>query len=183
MNSGLRWLLGACSLVLMGCGGGAGIATATDFDPATDFAAYGTYAWVPAGDGLADATVNGFIRAAVDRELQAKGLRKVEGASADAAVGYQLALNTSTTHETVGRGWRGGYVSTSGYSGGGAGVMQRDVEHEAGTLFIVLFDQSTKESVWTGVGNGFVESRLSEEDRQARINAVVKEILSAYPPG
>ena len=182
MRSTSCWAAAAC-LVFSGCGGGTGIATATDFDRGTDFSAYRTYVWVPDGDGLAEAPIDGFIREAVDRELAAKGLAPAEDAEADVAVGYRVVLNTSTTQEMVGRGWRGGYRSTGGYSGGGAGVLQRDVEHETGTLFIVVFDESSKESVWTGVGNGAVERDRPPEERRQRIDRAVREILSGYPSG
>lgn len=170
-------------LLLAGCGGGAGIATAVDFDPSADFGSYGSYAWVSQPEDDMDEPINGYIRAAVDRELQAKGLRKVGDGPADAAVGYRVAINTSTTQEMVNRGWSGGYRSTTGYSGGGAGVAQRDVEHVAGTLFLFVFDGQSKEAVWTGIGNGTVDPDLSDESRRERIGAAVAEILEAYPPG
>jgi len=168
--------------VLTACASGPDIATATDYDPSVDFSAYRTYAWVPDGDDLMEEPADGFIRAAVEAELEARGLQPAGGADPDMAVGYRVATNTHTQEEFVGRGWSGGYRSTQGYSGGGAGVGMRETEHAAGTLYIILFDGGTKEAAWTGVGNGTIKPDLSPEDRQARISEAVVEIMKGYPP-
>lgn len=176
--------LAAISLaaVLTGCVSGPDIATATDYDPSVDFTAYGTYAWVPDGDDLMEEPIDGFIRAAVEAELEARGLRPAQGDDPDMAVGYRVATNTHTQEEFVGRGWSGGYRSVQGYSGGGAGVGMRETEHAAGTLYVFLFDGGTKEAAWTGVANGTLKPDLSTEDRQARITEAVREIMKGYPP-
>lgn len=180
-----RCLTSLLPVILLACGGGAsGIATAYDASPDADFSSYSTYVWVESEGGTADAQADTMLREAIDAELAAKGLSRVSSGDADAGIGYQVALSTSTTQEMVGRGWRGGYSSRSvtGYTGGGTGAMQRDVEHTAGTLFILLFDGDSKEAVWTGVGNGAVNPDLDADARRERINSVVGEIMAGYPP-
>jgi hypothetical protein len=179
-----RRLVAALVVGTLGCGGGgAGVAVATDYDPEADFGSYQTYVWVEDLEPFEDEQVDAFVREAVDAGLAAKGLQRVDTEAADLAVGYRVAINNSTTQEMIGRGFHGGYTGATSYSGGGAGVMQRDVEHTSGTLFVILFDGESREMAWTGVGNSAVDPDLDPEARQERINVVVDEILQAYPPG
>jgi hypothetical protein len=50
-----------------------------------------------------------------------------------------------------------------------------------GVLYIDLIDANSKKLVWQGKGTGRLSSGTPHE-REAKINAFVTDILTAYPP-
>ena len=67
-----------------------------------------------------------------------------------------------------GRGWGPGY-----------GMTQTNVTYyDETTLVIDIADKSKKELIWRGAGTGVVNSKLSDEDR----DAVIAKILADFPP-
>jgi hypothetical protein len=181
MSRSLGSLASLAVVALAGCASGSSVVTTSDFDPSIDFAAYRTYYWAPDGEDLAEPPIDGYIRAAVEAELESKGLRRADGDAGDLAVAYKVATTTHTEQEYLGSGFGSGYRRE--YSGGGVGIGQRTTEHLAGTLYVVLFDGDTQHMVWTGVGNDSVDPDRSDAERQTKITEAVKEIMKAYPPG
>ncbi len=174
------------AFALAACGGG--ISTNSDFDPSVDFGKYGSYTWVDAAgaDGAGVSTtglVDQRIRAAVDANLQAKGLRRTaDVAAADLAVSYQLTTKDNVQYNTINSGWGGGY----GYYGWGMGMGTSTTyasTYTDGSLIIGLFDTGTKKMVWQGVGTKTLDPDASAEKRTENINEAVAKILADYPPG
>ena len=66
----------------------------TNHMPGADFSKYHTYKWVNIEGGeQPNQIVDAEIRQAVDSQLAAKGLTKVESGDADLLVAYQTAVN------------------------------------------------------------------------------------------
>jgi hypothetical protein len=176
---------GAVALVLAACS--SGIDTNSDWDPTANFSAYQTYAWVEGAytTGLGD-LVDTRLQAAVEANLNAKGLRKAtRAADADLGVGFQLTTQDQTTLQTVSSGWPGGYYGGYGYGGwGGGSSTTYATTYTEGSLVIGLFDLESKKMVWQGVGTKTLsEGNDSPEDRSQKINDAVSKIMAAYPPG
>ena len=71
----------------------------TNYMPGTDFSKYHTYAWVdevkgvPRVGGQPDQILDTQVKQAVDSQMAAKGLTKVDSDKADLFLGYQLAID------------------------------------------------------------------------------------------
>lgn len=82
----------------------------SDYDKATDFSRFRSYAWV-AGQAVPAVNVDLYIKMAIDEDLAKKGLHKVESKDADLLVTYNAArdadLNISSFHDPT-------YTATGG---------------------------------------------------------------------
>ncbi|MEJ2481593.1 MAG: DUF4136 domain-containing protein [Gemmatimonadota bacterium] len=175
----------AASLMLSACG--SGIDTNADWDPTANFGTYQTYAWVDGAysSGLGD-LVDSRIQAAIESNLNAKGLRKAtSGRDADLGVGFQVTTQDRTTLQTVSSGWPGGYYGGYGYGGWGGGSSTTYTQnYTEGSLIIGLFDTDSQKMVWQGVGTKTLSGgSQSPEDREKNINEAVAKIMSEFPPG
>lgn len=176
---------GAVALVLAACS--SGIETNADWDPTADFSTYQQYAWIEGAytSGEGD-LVDTRLQAAVEANLNAKGLRKAtQAADADLGVGFQFTTQERTTLQTVSSGWPGGYYGGYGYGGwGGGSSTTYATNYTDGSLIIGLFDLKSKSMVWQGVGTKTLsDSNDSPEERAQRVNDAVAKIMEAYPPG
>ena len=152
-----------------------------DYDTATDFAALKTFSWMPpAGNAAGDELLVKRIRSAVDTQLQAKG-RAAASASPDFLIGMQLS--GKTTHGgSVGVGVSVGIpVGRAGRVSVGGG-KSKPIEKKEGTLVLDFLDAKTKSLVWRATASGAVEPSATPEYQQNRINAIVAEMLSYFPP-
>ena len=182
MGPGRIPALVASALLIQGC---ASISVSSDFDPYADYASYRTYDWMPTESRRVDLRardpmVEQRIRDAIERELRAKGLEKVDSPDPDIRIGYLLVLDegvdSQTLYERADPDWR---YRTYGPSA----TTTRSQMLTTGTLVIDVFDSARKESVWRGVAEGQVREEQDPEKRRARINEAVKKILAGYPPG
>ena len=174
---------GVVILLLSSCAGGPSI----DYDVAADFSAYKTYAWSEKTDeatskSQADSPlVHKRVRADIDENLQAKGLRSVDAAQADLLVTYHLSVAVTghtSSSVSIGVGSFGPHSSV-GLSVG-APVGGRAIKE--GTLVIDLIDAKTKALVWQGSTSRKVSRSPTPEKTNAKIDEAVGEILAKYPP-
>jgi hypothetical protein len=116
----------------------------------------------------------------VDTQLQAKG-RTAASASPDFLIGMQLS--GKTTHGgSVGVGVSVGIpVGRAGRVSVGGG-KSKPIEKKEGTLVLDFLDAKTKSLVWRATASGAVEPSSTPEYQQNRINAIVAEMLSYFPP-
>ncbi len=174
----------ALNLALSGC---AAIEVNTDFDPATDFTRYQTFAWMEGTGGGNDPRVSGDLmdqrfRRAIESELVSRGMQKAASGQPDVFVGYQVALDDRVDYETINTYYGGGW----GYRGVyGVGVASQTTarEYTLGTLVIDVFDAGRRELVWRGTGEGRVDAARNPQERQERINEAVTLILEEFPVG
>ncbi|MCP4006252.1 MAG: DUF4136 domain-containing protein [bacterium] len=165
-------------VLLSGC---ARLVVFTDFDPKADFASLRSFAWLSAPasdtrDRLDQPLLNDGIRAAIERELLAKGFTKISGGRPDFRVGHHLSLEYRVEPESLDR--RFGY-GPHWHSDGRPFANQADFK--LGTFAIDIIDTRKNRLVWRGVAPGGLPPPHSRRDG-VRIDAVIAEVLSEFPP-
>jgi hypothetical protein len=153
-----------------------------DYDHEYNFDELKTYRWVtqneadPNGLLAKNTIVAKRIRTAVDNELQAKGLTKVEE-NADLAVNIYGGVKERMQIHTH-RGRYGWYDPWWGPYGGYTDVSY----YEEGTMVIDIISLKTKELAWRGIGTGILKDYSNHEKMQQDIDAAVAQIMAKYPP-
>jgi hypothetical protein len=118
----------------------------TNYMPGTDFSKYHAYAWVyevqgvPGVGGHPDQILDTQVKQAIDAQMAAKGLTKVEdGSKADLLLAYQLAIDQEKQINGFGDnlgGW-GGW----GPWGGGSGTFSASTSSSyIGTFVVGMYD-------------------------------------------
>ena len=157
----------------------------SNVDPAANFSAYKTFAFFDEATGKKaayDSFASTYIKTAVAREMQARGLQKSD--SPDVLVNIHVETKDKVDVNQTPTGYYGGYY---GYRGGmygwGTGVTTTVDNYTEGTLNIDVIDRSTSKLVWEGIAVGRISSK-ARENPQPAIDAVVKQVFEKYPvPG
>lgn len=142
-----------------------------EFDPATDFSHFKTFA---IRDGqlnsrnpaLNSELVKKRIEAAIERNLTAKGLMVVSGRS-DLNVRYHFGSARRAEVERYPAGWRGW----------GTRVVR--VPYTEGTLVIDLRDPTTASLVWRGIAR---EDKSNAAKIEGKLDDMVRKSFDKYPP-
>jgi Domain of unknown function (DUF4136) len=155
--------------------------TSYDYDKTANFATFKTYA-LKDGTKVGQQLIDDRIVAAIDTELAAKGMSKVE-ANPDVFVVYHVAFDTQKDISTYSSG--GGYGPYGwgwggGWAGGTTSTQVRDIL--VGTLVIDVADAKKSQVAWRGMGVKEVQTQASPEKRDKSINEAVKKIFKNYPP-
>jgi hypothetical protein len=170
----------ALGLALLGCATRAH----TDFDPNAQFDHYRTFAWLTPEGEMAEATSSQAdplllrrIREAIERDLVAKGYRRVDDrADADFVVGFSIASKEKLqprSQVSVG-------IGSWGRHGGWAVSAPVAAESQSeGTLSIDVFDGRSQQPVWHGSASKPISPST---DREVLVNDVVGAILAEFPP-
>jgi hypothetical protein len=174
-------VLAVFSVVWAGC---STMQVSADFRRNFRFASVETYAWLPdppghAGDPvLHNDLIDGRVRDAVNRELQAMGYRKVSVDDADLHVTYYLGLETRVNMRMVTNvyQYRGGFFDHHS-------TQTALREYERGTLLIDLLEAPRRRLVWRGTAAARVRRRSDPEEREQKINDAVEKTLAQFPPG
>lgn len=165
--------------------GASGCATRiqVEFDEREDFSGYRTWSWLPRGWGIAapgeriDRGLHLKLRAAIERELEARGYARATPEEADFFVTYHLslerqlvqavetpAMQTLSTHHRD-----GGYEVTA---------SRRTFQlYEQGTLALDVAEAKDRQLVWRGVA-----TRRVRESFGARADDVVSALVDRFPP-
>ena len=147
----------------------------TNFMPGTDFAKYHTYKWVVIeGAEQPNQIVDAQIKQAIDAQLAAKGLTKVDGDKADLYVGYQISISKQQQWNAYGMG--------GGLRWGGGMATATSSTIAIGTLAVDMYDPATKQLVWTGRATKTIDPNNSQEKKQKNLNNAMKKLLSKFPP-
>jgi hypothetical protein len=148
-------------------------------DPAIDFAKYKTYAWDQGT--LANPLIKQFIVTAVDRELSAKGLQKVDSNS-DLILTTLTATNSDLTMTNPSWAPQLNSIATGIPSSSQAWAVTK------GTLVIDMSDARTKNGVWRGIASHTLENGPTgnpvEDAKQVEkpINKAVQKMFKNFPP-
>jgi hypothetical protein len=146
-----------------------------DFDKSMDFASTRSYAWVR-GAIVADELNHRRITNAVDAQLQARGLRKVDkSAGPDLLVAYHASFDRDLQIVGFSSGW-GGYRL-----GGTRTGTARAEEILTGTLAVDIVDAGTKTIVWRALASKEIDVKAGPEKREKNINKAVEKIFANYP--
>lgn len=157
----------------------------SDWDSSVDFTPMRSYVLLPNETPDLNAFALQRIEAAIQSDLQTKGLRQVsEEAEADMAVGFDIATEDRTSYHTVhsGFGAQGFRSSPSRWGMGVSTTSSRTTQqtYTVGTLLIAVFETGNKELIWEGSATGNINS--SSGQNEAKINSAVQGVLRDFPP-
>lgn len=121
------------------------------------------------------------IRAAIERELQAKGIAYNNDVP-DFLIDYNLAVESKITSSnvgtTVGFG-TGGY----GHVGGVVVSTAPDIrQYDEGTIYIDFYSAADDALVWRGISSQVIDKHDAPERVTEQINLNVQKILEQFPP-
>ncbi len=181
------------SVLVVGCASSGSIDS--DYKEGVNFADYKTYRWhdksAESKDYHGNDILDGRIRAAVDKELQAKGFLLVGSESADFSVNYSVTVQEKTdirsydTYSGMSPGFSMGYGRAGyryGYSVGYSSAPEvRTVHYEEGTFVIDVVDSNDK-LVWRGSAEGRLKKNLTVEEKRQGIKDVTAKVLMNFPP-
>ena len=183
----LGWVL-AATLLLGACA--TGPAVQVEIDQKTDFSQYKTFGFAnPLGTDRSgyQTIVSGHLKAATQRELEARGLRLSENAP-QLLVNFNAALNEKLRVSSLPSPMLGFGVGR-GYYGYRAGMystwpMYRGelvaTPYQEGALNIDLIDASSKQMVWEGVVTEAV-TQQALDNLQTAIDRAVAAAFAKYP--
>ncbi len=180
-------------LTLAGC---SSYSVVSDYDPTIHFGQYKTYAWSDEGasrisdDVLAkNPMIYKHIRAAVDRELQAKGFVLQEKGNVDFVVSTHAGIRErlAVAPSPVVVSYRYGYYH---HRGPGRYAVWYDpygpypnyTWYEEGTLIIDIIDGKSNDIAWRGVANGILKDYDSSTEMRRDIDTAVTKVLDRFPP-
>jgi hypothetical protein len=165
----------------------------TNADPKADFTAIRTYAWraplkfirdtppdALSNPTLSDEALAPHIVAAVDAQLQARGLVKAEPDEADVHVVYLAAITSKMSSTYLGEHY--GYITGWGSPvPAGMAPTTSITAYQKGTIVIDVVQRSGNRAIWRGsVGTKVAEGRKLE-DRIKRIQEAVERIFQRFP--
>jgi len=139
-----------------------------DFDTKADFSRYKTYSWGDSGvEG--NPLVQERIITALENQLSAKGLKRVEG-EGDIRVVYHGSTRQDISGDLWGYGpgpdWESGATAAGTY--------------RIGTLVVDLLDGDSRRLVWRGVARDALSD--NPEKHEKTINKAAKKMFDKYPP-
>jgi hypothetical protein len=156
-----------------------------NFDKDTDFSKFKTYKWVSLKDaGKVNDILDKEIKAAIDKELGAKGLSKVDADPADLYIGYQAAVGQEKQFTSYGTDW--GY-GPGWYGGGWYGPTSTTTTGQTSTIYVGqlgldMYDTTHHDLVWRGVASKTIDEKAKPEKQQKNLAKAVNKLLKKYPP-
>jgi hypothetical protein len=182
-----RMLLAAATLALIaGCATAPAVRVHTD--PTVDFTQYRTFAFYsPLGTDRAgyQTIVSQHLKAAAQRELEARGLRLDEQAP-QLLVNFNAALQQRvqvTSYPAPGFGywgWGGYYGYRWGLYGGWPMYYNDVYTYQEGTVNVDLVDAARKQLVWEGLVVGTVTQK-NLDNLQASLDEAVRLAFARFP--
>ena len=151
----------------------------SDYDKATNFDNYTSFAFFKPGIDkakISDLDKKRILRA-IQRNLMAKGMNKNSNPDILVSIFTKENQRVDIYQNNFGNQW--GWDPYWRGSFNNAGNVSLNTE---GSLFIDLIDAKTKELVWQGVGKSGLYNGNDIEKREERIRLIVSKILAQYPP-
>ena len=158
-----------------------------NFDKNTDFSRFKSYKWVNLKDvSKLNDLVDKQIKSAIDSELAAKGLRKVEDDKADLFVGYQAAIGQEKQFTSYSTDWGyGGGWYRGGWYGGGMGTSTTTGQTDTiyvGQMAVDMYDSANKDLVWRGLASKTINEKAKPDKQQKNLAKAMKKLFKNYPP-
>lgn len=169
------------SLALLG--GCTGYNVTYDYDVTASYGRYKTFDYYTSKKGTGGTTslMDKRVRAAVEKELQAKGFAMETKADPDFLVTYYPIVQErkvrTSTHVGMGLGW--GYRPMYGRMGTSTSQVHR---YKEGTIVIEIVDFKTNQMIWQGAAAGALTGLDNPEDADEVVPKAVRDILSKFPP-
>jgi len=174
-------------LLLSGCNT---LTVRTDYDTHYDFSGLETYAWLEGKAPSNDIRINNSLIInrvvnAVNSNLEFKGYTQVDKDKADFYVNWFGGIQNKIRQQTI-----DSYYNHSNYDTGSWGhgdhwpgyVRTYSFEYQEGTLIIDVADSKSKQLIWRGTGQKYLEEKETPEKITESINQIVTGILSSFPP-
>jgi hypothetical protein len=175
------WLLVWISLIsVASC---SGIEVDRHVDPAADFSRLATWSWIPrlrdeSGDPrVASPLFEERLRAAVERELAARGYRRAEEGEGDFGVRWQASVEDRVDVHTIDH-----YVR--GDSWDPAPRIESETltfPVEEGLLLLDAVDSADGRVLWRGQARARVARSSTPEERAVRLDETVHALLEGFP--
>jgi hypothetical protein len=153
-----------------------------DYDVTASYARYKTFDYYTSkkkGTGGTTGLMDKRVRAAVERELQAKGFVLETQADPDFLVTYYPVVQERRYRTTTRVGWGWGYRPF--YGGVGTSVSQVH-KYKEGTIVIEIVDFKTNQMIWQGAAAGALTGLDTPEDADEVVPRAVRDILAKFPP-
>ena len=204
---GTRLVIGLCCLLMAGTA--FALKVNVDFDKETDFSHYKTYAFAE-GTPTPETLTNQRIQRAIEAQLAARGLTKVDS-NADLTVVYHCSVTHQTQLNTTslggwgwgpgwrrgwgwggvwrggwgwGPGWRRGWGWGGGWRGGWGGLggtaITQVEQIPVGTLIVDIGDATNKRYIWRGTATNTLSSNQGKNAKT--IDQGVKKMFEKFPP-
>lgn len=187
-------LLAPLVLVLLFLSSCTSVRVLSDYDRATDFKAYKSYAFYKTGIDraqISDLDKKRILRA-IETEMGNRGFVKSESPDILVSIFTKESEQVDVYNNNFGWGWGGwgfggfgwgGFGPGWGWGGFGPGWGGNNVSTRTeGSLYIDLIDAKNRELVWQGKGSGTLNNTKNIEKKEMRIKEFVAEILTQYPP-
>ncbi len=133
-----------------------------------------TWAWLqrpPVARGEAEfGAVEARVRPAVERELGARRLRKVDRERPDFLITYYAAIEKPIDANAI------------TYAAGVPLTTKPVTSYERGSFLIDVLDAKTGKLLWRGVGRRVFEPQQTPEQRSERIDAAVASVIDEFAP-
>jgi|SRR5215831_11377897 len=177
---------------LLVCGNAYADKVNVDWDRQANFQQYKTYAWFESPNPPEDQLMAKRIIQAVDSQLSAKGLHRVEpGEHPDLTVAYDSGVYQKISWVPYpyapAWGWYGGPGPGYGAYWGGPGWAWWDAPYasyplvqDIGTLAVNITDEHQKQLVWRGVASDALKDNPEKNAR--KICELIAKMFRKYPP-
>ena len=178
--------------VLLAYGNAYADKVSVDWDRQANFQQYKTYAWLESQNPIEDQLMAKRIIQAVDGQLRAKGLRRVEpDQGPDLSIAYESGVSQKVSwvpypFVAPAWGWYAGPEPGWGpYWGPGLGAWDAPygvypLVQDVGTLSVNIVDEHQKQLVWRGVASDTLKEKPEKNAR--KICELVAKMFRKYPP-
>jgi len=188
----LRFLpLLAIAILISSC---SAVRVSSDYDQSINFTEYKTYAFYKPGIDraeISDLDKKRILRA-IEKEMMAKGFTKSDNPTILVSIFAKANKRVNVYQNNFGFGFGGfgsfgGFGRFGGFGFGGFGPYYGGFygpsvsERTEGVLYIDLLDANKKQLVWQGKGTAPLTNKNIEK-REERIQEIVQEIMTVYPP-
>ncbi|KFZ39270.1 hypothetical protein HR45_02460 [Shewanella mangrovi] len=174
-------MLAAVALVMAGC---ASVHPGWDYDPATNFSQYKTYAWVETkatdGEYQKDGLLAQRVHVAVDQQLAAKGFVKVDAKDAELMVNYMTKVNKRADVDTLNANFGWGPYWYRGWWGGPSYSQVK--EYDVGDLILDMVDAKNHQLIWRSTAKNIVRDYKTPQQRIDKVNEAAAAMLGNFPP-
>lgn len=182
--------LGTVFALLVLCGACASLQVSTDYNPAYDFSKLKTYSWLdnsttPSSDArINNGIVVARVRAAVEKNLAAKGYTKVAPGTADFVVSWLGDINKKLRIDTINHFYSPygyGALARDPYWGGGLRTSTA-TEYDEGTLIVDILDPVQHKLIWRSIGTDRLKTGNNPAKANSAMDAAIATIMARFPP-
>jgi hypothetical protein len=121
------------------------------------------------------------IRRAIDIQLAAKGLTKVDK-DGDLLVGYQAQVREEKGINLSGSGTSGWWGGNPFWGGGFSSVQGQTSTVPIGTLVVGLYDPARKQLIWHGDASKTVDLKKDPNKNYNNLKKATVKLFKNYPP-